>query len=293
MSIYESDATSSSFSLFGNNESSKQSESKNSFRSSRMASAPAPMGSTLTEAPNVVGLGRALAINTLTAAGFDHIVYYVTSGASSVNNDKVYSQSINDNIVALNIFQYIQPMDIPVLLQENQSDTGISLEIVNYDSSATYSFGMPSHTTLFYPFYDNVQSTNPIYISSGKAIVHFNDTEFGSEFNLSVSVSKSGFATSTGIFNVKRAMFMNMMPLGSTQNSVALKITNYSPLWSYNIDIQKGNLQAPINSSGEFVITGLNPSDSVWTSITSTREGWTSGISFRTWYTASPPGPGK
>lgn len=117
MSIYSSDATSSTFSIIANNQQPLPSKRGRSGRS-KSSSLIAPMGISDPETdpginpenvPDVVGLSRLDAIDALIAAGFDYMISYVTSGASYYNNDKISSQSINDNVVVINVFQYVEP----------------------------------------------------------------------------------------------------------------------------------------------------------------------------------------
>ena len=113
MTIYNSDASSSSFSLFSNSQqplpTQSQRQSGRSSRSSKTSNTVV-QGGTTNEAPNVVGLTRLQAINALIAAGFDYTISYTELNATSENNDKVVSQSMADLIVALNVYQYTAPL---------------------------------------------------------------------------------------------------------------------------------------------------------------------------------------
>lgn len=59
--------------------------------------------------PDVVGMSRVEAINTLIQNGIDYLIYYTSSNATSLNNDTVQSQS-NDSIVYLYVYQYAAPV---------------------------------------------------------------------------------------------------------------------------------------------------------------------------------------
>lgn len=117
MSIYNSDANNSSFSILGNTTPSTSSRSSRGSRgsgrsgrsgkSSNLLNTTAQIGSTPIAAPNVVGLTRLEAINLLIAEGFDYIVSYTTTSATSQNNDTVASQSTADLVIVLNVYQYV------------------------------------------------------------------------------------------------------------------------------------------------------------------------------------------
>jgi len=111
MSIYDSSATSTSFSLFNNSgEPDLSATSRFSRSSSKSAKVSPAVGSGVpADIPNVIGLNRINAINTLVAAGIDYLLTYITSGATSVNNDKVESQVLVDNVVQLSVYQYVAP----------------------------------------------------------------------------------------------------------------------------------------------------------------------------------------
>lgn len=113
MSIYNSDATSSSFSILGNttpstsSRSSRGSRGGRSGRSSNLLNTSAQIGSgTPGEAPNVVGLSRISAINALIASGINYSVSYTFYGANKYNNDKVSSQTVVDLVVVIDVYQY-------------------------------------------------------------------------------------------------------------------------------------------------------------------------------------------
>lgn len=112
MSIYNSDATSSSFFILGNNSQPRSSRSSRgsgrsgkSSRSSNLMNATVVMGSS--QIPDVVGLSRLEAINLLLAEGFEYMISYTTASATSQNNDTVASQSTADLIVVLNVYQFV------------------------------------------------------------------------------------------------------------------------------------------------------------------------------------------
>lgn len=130
MSIYNSDANNSSFSILGNNtpptpsKSSRGSRGK-SGRSSNLLNTTAQIGSgTPGEIPNVVGLSRVAAINVLVASGVNYIVSYTTYGASQLNNDTVASQSMADLSVIIDVYQYI--------VQPETGVTVVSWNLSNY-----------------------------------------------------------------------------------------------------------------------------------------------------------------
>jgi hypothetical protein len=63
----------------------------------------------ISNVPDLTGLTRINAINELIAAGIDYSINYITAGATSQNNDTVVSQSDSDDIVIVNVYQYVIP----------------------------------------------------------------------------------------------------------------------------------------------------------------------------------------
>ncbi len=92
-----------SFSLFSGNITTTLATSKTG-KTSRTS---ATVISGVLSAPNVIGMTRLEAIDTLLAANYDYMVSYTQIGANSSNNDTVVSQSEEGYISTITVYQYI------------------------------------------------------------------------------------------------------------------------------------------------------------------------------------------
>ena len=140
-SFYNSNLNDPSFSLFNPAPLPENNAGK---RESSSTAAQSPFGASLgaADAPNVVGLSRLVAINTLIADGFDYLLSYTTSGATSGNNDIVSAQTTTDNIVSLSVYQYVAPVSV----KAGYFAGGLSDDLSNIVDK--FAFSNDSRTTL-------------------------------------------------------------------------------------------------------------------------------------------------
>ena len=155
----------------------------------------------------------------------------------------------------------------PTLSSATGSTNGFSFSITNYDSAYTYSVSTSAGTAV-----KGLASgsTLPITISNLVA---------GQSANVTITVSRTGFTTTTGTISGSAVTGTALNPTFATpvsnSSGFTVAITNFDSKFTYKATSTSGN--ATVSTGGLVTATGITPGSSATITVSTTRTGFTSG----------------
>ena len=155
----------------------------------------------------------------------------------------------------------------PTLSTATGSTYGFSFNITNYDSAYTYSVSTSAGTAV-----KGLASgsTLPITISNLVA---------GQSANVTITVSRTGFTTTTGTISGSAVTGTALNPTFATpvsnSSGFTVAITNFDSKFTYKATSSSGN--ATVSTGGLVTVTGITPGSSATITVSTSRTGFASG----------------
>ena len=155
----------------------------------------------------------------------------------------------------------------PTLSSATGSTNGFSFSITNYDSAYTYSVSTSAGTAV-----KGLASgsTLPITISNLVA---------GQSANVTITVSRTGFTTTTGTISGSAVTGTALNPTFATpvsnSSGFTVAITNFDSKFTYKATSTLGNVT--VSTGGLLTVTGMTPGSSATITVSTSRTGFTSG----------------
>ena len=155
----------------------------------------------------------------------------------------------------------------PTLSSATGSTNGFSFSITNYDSAYTYSVSTSAGTAV-----KGLASgsTLPITISNLVA---------GQSANVTITVSRTGFTTTTGTISGSAVTGTALNPTFATpvsnSSGFTVAITNFDSKFTYKATSTLGNVT--VSTGGLLTVTGITPGSSATITVSTSRTGFTSG----------------